>query len=271
MKRIFDEFIKGGNVDLYNKFVEKWWFILILIGVIALIVVGTVLISKKLSKNKTEDIETARPAKKSKFSPRMLVTGAMCIGLAFILSYIKIWDMPLGGAITPASGLPIILFAYIYGSLSASKPVLYQKERQNTISDFKNSAQSRAVVMQLDQSLIDPVELPLHLLHKIPELVVYDPVIHLRITVVDQIRVARRSNAVHPLDLIDTDRLESAVSESYFKFSRLRRFANVGHAQHVHSLLQHSHLSSLFPLTQSPKEHLFDISIISSKRSSVNY
>jgi thiamine transporter len=115
MKRIFDEFIKGGNVDLYNKFVEKWWFIIILIGVIALIVVGTVLISKKLSKNKTEDIETARPAKKSKFSPRMLVTGAMCIGLAFILSYIKIWDMPLGGAITPASGLPIILFAYIYG------------------------------------------------------------------------------------------------------------------------------------------------------------
>jgi len=45
-----------------------------------------------------------------------LIVGALCIGLAFVLSYVRIWKMPMGGSITPASMLPIMLFAYIYGT-----------------------------------------------------------------------------------------------------------------------------------------------------------
>lgn len=53
--------------------------------------------------------------RKNAWSIRELVTGALCIGLAFVLSYFKLWEMPMGGSITPASMLPIMLFAYIYG------------------------------------------------------------------------------------------------------------------------------------------------------------
>ncbi|MBQ9942447.1 MAG: energy-coupled thiamine transporter ThiT [Christensenellaceae bacterium] len=52
---------------------------------------------------------------KSSWDIKQLVVGALCIGLSFILSYIRIFKMPNGGSITPASMLPIMLFAYIYG------------------------------------------------------------------------------------------------------------------------------------------------------------
>ncbi len=51
-----------------------------------------------------------------KWSTKQIVTGALSIALAFILSYIRLYKMPQGGSITPASMLPIFLFAYIYGS-----------------------------------------------------------------------------------------------------------------------------------------------------------
>ena len=50
-----------------------------------------------------------------KWQPQQLVIGALCLALAFVLSYIKLFEMPQGGSITPASMLPIILFSYIYG------------------------------------------------------------------------------------------------------------------------------------------------------------
>lgn len=52
----------------------------------------------------------------SKWSLKTLLVGALCIGLSFVLSYITIWKMPNGGSITPASMLPIMIFAYIYGT-----------------------------------------------------------------------------------------------------------------------------------------------------------
>lgn len=51
----------------------------------------------------------------SKWTTKELIVGALCIALAFVLSYIRIYHMPQGGSITPASMLPIFLFAYIYG------------------------------------------------------------------------------------------------------------------------------------------------------------
>ncbi len=49
------------------------------------------------------------------FDTKTLVTGALCLGLAFVLSYIKLFEMPQGGSVTLLSSLPIILFGYLYG------------------------------------------------------------------------------------------------------------------------------------------------------------
>lgn len=54
-------------------------------------------------------------AKNSADSTRAMVYGALCIALSFILSYIKLFSMPLGGSITLCSMLPICLYAYWYG------------------------------------------------------------------------------------------------------------------------------------------------------------
>ena len=51
----------------------------------------------------------------SHWNTKQLVVAALCIALSFVLSYIKIYELPNGGSITPASMLPILLFAYIYG------------------------------------------------------------------------------------------------------------------------------------------------------------
>lgn len=51
----------------------------------------------------------------SRASTRILVQGALCIAMAFVLSYIKLFSMPLGGSITLCSMLPIVLFGYLYG------------------------------------------------------------------------------------------------------------------------------------------------------------
>lgn len=47
---------------------------------------------------------------------RQLTYGAICIAMAFVLSYIKLFSMPLGGSITLASMLPIMLYAYLFGT-----------------------------------------------------------------------------------------------------------------------------------------------------------
>ena len=45
----------------------------------------------------------------------MLALGAVCMALSNVLSMIKLFDMPQGGSVTPASMLPLMLFAYVYG------------------------------------------------------------------------------------------------------------------------------------------------------------
>ena len=49
------------------------------------------------------------------WTAKSLAYAAMCIALAFILSYIKVFEMPQGGSVTLASMLPIMLFAAAYG------------------------------------------------------------------------------------------------------------------------------------------------------------
>lgn len=67
----------------------------------ALIILGIVLYI--ISRNKT------------KWSTRMMANASLCIALAFILSYVKLYEMPQGGSVTLASMIPILMFAYAYG------------------------------------------------------------------------------------------------------------------------------------------------------------
>jgi len=53
---------------------------------------------------------------KTVWTTRMMSVGAMCIALSSVLSMIKLMEMPSGGSVTPASMLPIMLFAFIYGT-----------------------------------------------------------------------------------------------------------------------------------------------------------
>lgn len=52
---------------------------------------------------------------KVKWNAKMLASGALCIAISFVLSYIRLLHMPQGGSITLASMLPVMMFAFAYG------------------------------------------------------------------------------------------------------------------------------------------------------------
>lgn len=118
MIKFFKTFIQNGSVNLFDTFKEYWLFFLCwVMGLIALSVAIFVMVRRinRRKHSETKDDSIVRMGKKKLFDTKTLVMGALCIGLAFVLSFIKLWELPQGGSITPASSLPIILFAYIYG------------------------------------------------------------------------------------------------------------------------------------------------------------
>ena len=46
---------------------------------------------------------------------KMLVEGAMMVAIATVLSLIKVWALPYGGAVTAGSMVPILIYAYRWG------------------------------------------------------------------------------------------------------------------------------------------------------------
>lgn len=54
--------------------------------------------------------------KSVKFNTQMIVYGGLAIAISFVLSYIRFYHWPQGGSITPASMLPLFIFAYYYGA-----------------------------------------------------------------------------------------------------------------------------------------------------------
>lgn len=65
---------------------------------------------------RSKRIEDATSSLNNKTSPTLiLVHGALCIAMSFILSYIKLFSMPTGGSITLASMLPLMIYANHYG------------------------------------------------------------------------------------------------------------------------------------------------------------
>lgn len=91
---------------IFEKFYEirfEIWIVIVLIVLISII--GGILLSRKKE----------ALSKAAVNQTRKIVYGGMCIALAFILSYIRLYRMPQGGSITPGSMLPIILYSIIFG------------------------------------------------------------------------------------------------------------------------------------------------------------
>lgn len=44
-----------------------------------------------------------------------ITSAGICIALAFVLSRLKLFEMPMGGSVTPASVLPIVVFCMAFG------------------------------------------------------------------------------------------------------------------------------------------------------------
>lgn len=56
-------------------------------------------------------------AKRVKWDAAMIAKAAICIALAYILSIIKMFRMPMGGSVTLIAMFPLILFAVTFGPL----------------------------------------------------------------------------------------------------------------------------------------------------------
>ncbi|MCR4431928.1 MAG: energy-coupled thiamine transporter ThiT [Tepidanaerobacteraceae bacterium] len=52
---------------------------------------------------------------RAKFDSRAIVYGGLCTAIAFVLSYVRLYHWPQGGSITPASMLPMFVYANIFG------------------------------------------------------------------------------------------------------------------------------------------------------------
>lgn len=84
---------------------EVWVTIII---IVTLSVIGSMILSRRRDKI----------SKDAANQTRKVIYGGMCIALAFVLSYIRLYRMPQGGSITPGSMLPIILYSIIFGPIT---------------------------------------------------------------------------------------------------------------------------------------------------------
>lgn len=87
--------------QMFEKFAELSPNTIAVLALLVLIGVGGTIIIRK--------------SRQVNFTTRMLVFASICIALSFVLSYIRLARMPQGGSITPASMLPVMAFAYIFG------------------------------------------------------------------------------------------------------------------------------------------------------------
>ena len=76
---------------------------IVLLAVMVLIAVGVNVVPKLVHKWEAE------------YTTRDLTYGAVCLAMAYALSWIKLFEMPLGGAVTLASLLPVYLYCYYFG------------------------------------------------------------------------------------------------------------------------------------------------------------
>ena len=90
--------------DMLEKFGEVDYKSWILFGAILILGIIIFIIARSNGKSK-------------KLTTEGIVIGAVCIALSFILCNIRFFRMPNGGSVTPASSLPIFLYAYAFGPI----------------------------------------------------------------------------------------------------------------------------------------------------------
>ncbi len=56
-----------------------------------------------------------KAARATRWNSRRIANAAMCIAIAYVLSCIKLYRLPQGGSITPASMLPLVMFSVACG------------------------------------------------------------------------------------------------------------------------------------------------------------
>jgi len=88
---------------MFAELLELKWYTVAVI--IALLVLGIVLFAG---------------SRRTRWDSRRIANASMCIAIAFILSCIKLYRMPQGGSITPASMLPLVAFAVACGPLQGA-------------------------------------------------------------------------------------------------------------------------------------------------------
>lgn len=106
---------KGNFAEFFADLTGANIWLLIVTGIVLLTGVTLLIIQSRKTAAVDADQQVPLAAGSGKWKALDLAIAAMCIALSFGLSYIKIWEMPMGGAITAASTLPVILFSYIYG------------------------------------------------------------------------------------------------------------------------------------------------------------
>jgi len=86
---------------------------------LALIVFFVVMMVRSRQQAKAQAEETVKEAAplgaNRRERTKVLVYGALCVALSFLLSYIKLFSLPQGGSITLASMLPLAFFANRFG------------------------------------------------------------------------------------------------------------------------------------------------------------
>lgn len=90
----------------FKKIIENIWWVL---GSLAVMAAGIAILFYYNNKKKSDALS------RSEWTIKEIAVAALCIALAFVLSYIRLWKMPNGGSVTAASMLPILVFSYIYG------------------------------------------------------------------------------------------------------------------------------------------------------------
>lgn len=88
------------KMSLFSELLELKWYTVA--ATLALIMLGVVLYLG---------------ARRTKWDGRKIANAAMCIAISFILSCIKVYKMPQGGSVTPASMLPLVAFSVACGPL----------------------------------------------------------------------------------------------------------------------------------------------------------
>lgn len=95
-----EEAAEEEKEGLFDELMGLPWYMIAVI--IALIAAGIIL---------------ALASKRVKWDSHRIAMGAMCIAIAFVLSCIRLYRMPQGGSITPASMMPLVLFMVACGPL----------------------------------------------------------------------------------------------------------------------------------------------------------